>query len=216
MLLAPAPALALDSRNYKISNVVTFKLYNFLFASLTTGLITYADPAKAVLNYNIFESSGNVVIETDGSFGTLPMQVGTGAIRIGGTYYADIALVLAGPGSNASIYGISGTTSFTTPAGLIPASSVSGILTSLYGAGNTFSIDASYVLGTPITSSAIFNGKTLADFGLSPSSGLLGTWDLLGTTETIKVRVVPDPLPLLGVGAAFGFSRRLRRRVNNY
>jgi hypothetical protein len=195
---------------------VKSKLFNFLLASLSTGLIAYADPAKAVLNYNIFESSGNVVIETDGSLGTLPVQIGDGAYGINGAYVAQLAFILTGPGTNAPIYGISGTTSFITPTGLIPASSASGITTSLYGAVSRFSIDASYVLGTPITSSAIFNGKTLADFGLSPSSGLLGTWNLFGTTETINVRVVPGALPLLGVGAAFGFSRRLRRRVKNY
>jgi hypothetical protein len=93
---------------------------------------------------------------------------------------------------------------------------VSGITTAFSGNGGVLIIDNSYVLGIPIISSATFNGKTLADFGLTPSSGSLGTWTLNGTTETINVRVVPGPLPLLGAGAAFGFSRRLRRRVNAY
>jgi hypothetical protein len=93
---------------------------------------------------------------------------------------------------------------------------VSGITSGFAGHLQTFIIDNSYVLGTPIIGDAIFNGRTLADFGLTPASGLLGTWTLVGTTESINLRVVPGPLPLLGVGAAIGFSRRLRRRINAY
>jgi len=79
-----------------------------------------------------------------------------------------------------------------------------------------FAIDSTYVSGDPIISRATFSGKTLADFGWTPSTGLLGTWTLTGTADTINVRVfnpVPGPLPLLGVGAAYGFSRRLRQRI---
>ena len=74
-------------------------------------------------------------------------------------------------------------------------------------------MDPSYVSGTPIVSNAIFVGKTLADIGLTPSSGNLGTWTLTGSGDTISVNVVPGPLPVLGAGAAFGFSRKLRRRI---
>ncbi len=81
------------------------------------------------------------------------------------------------------------------------------------GYDSLFIIDSSYVFGTPIISNAIFNGTTLADIGLTPSSGLLGTWTLTGTSETININVVPGPLPLVGVGAALGFSRRLRQRI---
>lgn len=44
-----------------------------------------------------------------------------------------------------------------------------------------------------------------------------GTWTVNGTGDTIRFQVttnpVPGPLPVLGAGAAFGFSRRLRRRI---
>lgn len=58
--------------------------------------------------------------------------------------------------------------------------------------------------------------------GLTTSSGTLGTWTLADTGDTIEVKVlnpnpptssVPGPLPVLGAGAAFGFSRRLRQRI---
>lgn len=93
---------------------------------------------------------------------------------------------------------------------------MSGIAIVLDGP-SVFSITNSYGLDTPIINPATFNGKTLASFGLTPSSGSLGTWTLNGTSENIHARVynpVPGPLPVLGAGAAFGFSRRPRRRIN--
>lgn len=111
------------------------------------------------------------------------------------------------------MYAISGPSSIPGTANLLPASSVSGIATLIVGADSIFLIDSSYIFGIPIISNAIFNGTTLADIGLTPSSGLLGTWALTGTSETININVVPGPLPLVGVGAALGFSRRLRQRI---
>jgi hypothetical protein len=54
------------------------------------------------------------------------------------------------------------------------------------------------------------------------STGLVGTWSLTSDpTQQIQVRIgeappadVPGPLPLFGAAAAFGYSRRLRRRVS--
>ena len=60
-----------------------------------------------------------------------------------------------------------------------------------------------------------WHGSTPARLGL-PSSGTLGSWTINGTSETITGEIaVPDPLPLLGVGAAFEFSRRLRQRIQS-
>jgi MYXO-CTERM domain-containing protein len=100
-----------------------------------------------------------------------------------------------------------------------PASSVSGTSTTLDGGGSKFYIDPAYLSTTPIVSSATFNGETLASLGFT-TTGLIGTWSLTGTSETIQVYLgnppaaaVPGPLPLLGIGAAFGWSRRLRKRI---
>ena len=192
------------------------KFSGLLFVPIVMGLLASTEPAKAVLNYNIYESSGNVVIETDGSLSALPTSTGPNNCGLSGLYYADEAIICTGPNMVAPLYPISGPTSFTSGSGFFPASSASGITSGFSGNDQEFIIDNFYVLGTPIISDAIFNGRTLADFGLTPASGLLGTWTLVGTTETINLRVVPGPLPLLGVGAAIGFSRRLRRRINAY
>ncbi len=169
-------------------------------------------PAKAVLACNIYESLGNLVVETSGSLNLTPTSPGP-ICGFNGALVSSIAGICTGTSVLARSYVISGPSSFPGTALLLPASSVSGIATAFDGSQNIFIIDPSYVFGTPIISNAIFNGKTLADIGLTPASGLLDTWTLTGTSETIKVNVVPGPLSLVGVGAAFGFSRRLRQRI---
>jgi hypothetical protein len=86
-----------------------------------------------------------------------------------------------------------------------------------------FLLDSAYVLGTPLVSSATFNGTTLAANGFN-TPGQLGSWTLTGTSETITLCVanpgtpcgtpVPGPLPLLGASVAFGWTRQLRRRIS--
>ncbi len=63
--------------------------------------------------------------------------------------------------------------------------------------------------------SGTFASATLSSLGLSSTPGLLGTWSI--GSDCIKVYAGPvtatGPLPLLGAGAAFSFSRRLRSRL---
>ena len=152
------------------------------------------------------------MVETSGSLNLTPTSPAL-ICSFNGALVSSAAGICTGTPVLSRPYTISGPSSFPGTAFLFPASSVSGIATLIEGDANTFLIDPSYVFGTPIISNAIFNGKTLADIGLTPASGLLGTWTLTGTSETIKINVVPGPLPLVGVGAAFGFSRRLRQRI---
>jgi MYXO-CTERM domain-containing protein len=71
-------------------------------------------------------------------------------------------------------------------------------------------------LGQPFYSSATFNGRSLSSEGFT-ARGLVGTWSIVGTSESINVYIgptaTPGPLPLFGAGAAFGWSRRLRKRI---
>ena len=87
-------------------------------------------------------------------------------------------------------------------------------MTVLYANGGLFTIN-SYLSGDPIVASTTIAGNTLASLGFT-TMGTIGTWTVNGTGDTIKVNVgnpVPGPLPLLGAATAFGFSRRLRRRI---
>lgn len=187
--------------------------------------------AKAVLTYYIFESAGNVEVQAVGSL-ILPNPSATNSCGVdpGGLIYSAAAIICAGPEGNYNEYKLQGPASFNGTVNIDPADSASGIPTILNALpSRTFGIDVGYAPGTPIVSTATFNAKTLAGIGFT-TTGLLGTWtlqpkdgtDLYTANDTIQVVIgappsppaaVPGPLPLLGAGAAFGWSRRLRRRI---
>jgi hypothetical protein len=177
--------------------------------------------AKAVLTYNIFESAGNVVVETNGSIdltGAVPFL--QGSCGINGLTVSSAAIICTGGTATMQNYRVSGPSAFNGNVTAAPASSVSGISTMIRGAGlPIFAIDPAYASNTAIIMNATFNGQTLASLGFT-TTGLIGTWTLDGTSETIQVvlgppspAVVSGPLPLVGAAAAFGFSRRLRKRI---
>ena len=177
--------------------------------------------AKAVLTYNIFESGGNVVVQASGSLNLTGSQKSSaGTCGATGAIVSTIAAICTGTDFVSPIDSlkISGPTNFNGTAEIFPASSVSGISTAFSGLEQLLIIDPTYVSSTPIVSSATFNSTTLAGLGFT-ATGLIGTWTLDGTSESIQVILgapaasVPGPLPLLGAGAAFGWSRRLRKRI---
>lgn len=118
----------------------------------------------------------------------------------------------------------------------IGANSVTGIAAGMNAGGPTGTgnpgylfLSPSYSPATSISSTATFNDKTLAGLGFT-TTGLIGTWTLMPANvndsysafDTIYVCLgpgpcgatpTPGPLPVLGAAAAFGVSRRLRRRV---
>jgi hypothetical protein len=181
-------------------------------------LLLLQGQAKAFLSYNIYESAGNVVVQTSGSLDFTGATL-TGSIVCGnnGGIAASGAGICTGPDVTSPYYNISGPTFFN-GTDIYPASSVSGIFTGISGLSGFIVIDPAYVWNTPIVSSATFNGQTLAGLGFT-TTGLIGTWSLTGTSETIQVIVgpptaaAPGPLPVLGAAVAFGWSRRLRKRM---
>jgi hypothetical protein len=185
-------------------------------------LLLIQGEAKAILTYNIFESAGTVVVQTSGSLDlTGATPVGSLACGANGVLVSNAAFVCTGPNLPTTIFLITGPSSFNGSAFIFPASSVTGLTTLLIGTSNVFGINSSYISNTSINSSATFNGTTLAGLGFT-TTGLIGTWTLNGTSESIQVilgaptppgATVPGPLPLLGAGAAFGWSRRLRKRI---
>ena len=171
-------------------------------------------PAQALLTYNIFETSGgDVVIETSGSL-NLGAPVFNTFCAGNGFIISQDAYLCTGPLQTVPAYKLTGPASFNGTVFQL-ASSASGITTYLEGASGSIAIDPAYVSGTPIVSSATFSNTTLAGLGFT-TTGLIGTWTLTDGGDQIRVVLteVPGPLPLLGAGAAFGFSRRLRRRIS--
>ncbi len=196
------------------------------FLAASASLLLCQGQAKAVLTYNIFESNGNVIIQATGNL-NLPTSIGSGRCdETNGAISSGYAIICTGPSSTLSRYGITGPTSF--DGSVLNGHGTSTSSISTYISGNPlspvtsgFGISSGYSSGDPIFSSSTIAGKTLASLGFTSSSGLLGSWTLDGTGDTIQAflgpasppSAVPGPLPLLGAGAAFGWSRRLRHRI---
>ena len=193
---------------------------SFLAPLALVSLIAAERPAEAVLTYYIYEpaGTGSVVVETLGSL-TLPASGAPGKCDLlpFGLIISSAAAVCTGSSADLNIYPISGPFSFIGPD--VGPDSASGIATALVGVSQQFGIDTTYT-GGPIISSSTFGMSTLAGLGFT-TTGLLGTWTLDGTGDTIEVRVAappapptsatPGPLPILGAAAAFGSVRKLRR-----
>lgn len=192
--------------------------------------------AKAVLTYNIIESGSDVVVQTSGSLTLANPQTTGFHCGVNGLIFSSLGMICtgadpdqgSGPG-RFNTYNITGPAVFNGDVAAL-ADSVSGIYTMFAGGGegedpiSFFNIDGSYASGNLIVSSARFNNTTLIDLGFTQSSGLIGTWTLTGSGDTIQVNLqpaasgsvpVPSPLPLFGAAAAFGWSRRLRRRISS-
>lgn len=192
------------------------------FLAAPLALLLSQGQAKAVLIYNIFETGGDVVVQASGSLDlTGAIQNGTAGCGITGGIDSSLGVICSGPNITSPQYRITGPSTFDGTVSISPASSVSGITASFSGSAEGLLLDSAYISNSPIVSSATFYGETLASLGFTISSGLIGTWSLNGTSETIQVflgllnppSAVPGPLPLLGAAAAFGWSRRLRKRI---
>jgi len=202
----------------------------FVAPLAATAVLAGERPAKAILTYYIFESGPNVVVETRGSISLgapivgpyITLSCGQGNVA-SGAIISSSALICTGP---TQVYDnfyaiVSGPDTFNGNVNAAASSSVSGISTYFEGDFAYFGIDPSYVSGSPVVSSATFNNTTLAGLGFT-TTGVIGTWELFGTGDTITAVIgappatadVPGPLPLFGAAAAFAHSRRLRRRVN--
>jgi hypothetical protein len=203
-----------------------------LLAAPAALLLTQGE-AKAILTYYIFENAGNVEVQAVGSL-NLPNSFGTSSSICtsdpGGYIESGIALICTGPERSVyNKYNISGPSTYNGSVYEEPANSISGIFTILQGAVSFFGIANTYASGNAINSTATFNAKTLSGIGFT-TTGLLGTWtlqpldgsDTYNANDTIQVVIgappspstaVPGPLPLFGAAAAFGWSRRLRKRI---
>lgn len=191
----------------------------------------WGQPAQAVLLYNFYESGSDLVIEASGSLNLSSISpsfsgsitgVSSGFLDLdyaflAGTFTTTLDFYdLVGPSSLGPV--IVNTTAL--------SSNDSGIMTALlYNATcngtpcGLLAIDSIYASGNAINSKSTFTGISLSSLGM-PDSGTLATWTL-GSGDTISVQVnasvspasVPGPLPVLGLAAAFGFSRKLRKRI---
>lgn len=199
-------------------------------AAAPIALMLLQGQAKAIINVTIFEDGSNLKVVAEGTlsqFGTpstLPARScgASGALR--GQFASAGSLLCTGVDTSMSVFSVTGPAGWGGNANLIGASSVEGKSFELIGSSftlgyaGTMLIDPSYTLGSQLRSTATFNNRTLASAGLT-TQGLAGTWTINGSSESINVYIglpkVPAPLSLLGAGACFGWSRRLRRRITS-
>lgn len=182
--------------------------------------------AKAVLTYNIFQSGNNVTISTSGSLSLGSNNGSSNNICSNGCINPDFLYLNAGPGtSNNPIYNLSLVSATFPSIGFLflQADSSTGDKAILLNGSGGWEFSTGAASGAAINASSTFNNKTLAQLGFT-TPGLIGTWTLTSGGDTIRVVVgapasaaaaAPGPLPLFGAGAAFAWSRRLRRRIGS-
>ncbi len=185
--------------------------------SAPAALLLSGDPAKAILNINIFDDGPNLKVVVSGSLSELGTEIESSQCGANGVLYAPFGMICTGIDALSSVYSKSGPSGFAGTAFLMSAIG-SGPSFGFYAPDQLYAINQSYVAGQPFLSSATFNNTNLVEQGFT-IPGLVGTWTIDGTSESINLFVgppaeVPGPMPLLGAGAAFGWSRRLRRRIS--
>jgi len=222
-LANPSSAAYVDNERHRLSALkpmTTLKSSRALLAvTATLASLAAANPAHAILTYFIYQSGSDVVVAARGSL-NLPSPLSTTVSNVQGTLYPAIGQVSVGSSPSYKAYSVTGPAQIEGNA-IRFANSNSGIFTAIKGGNSQAWIASSYNNGDVINSTSIHTGTTLAGLGFT-STGQIGTWTLATTNDKINVVIgaptafsapVPAPLPLLGAGAAFGWSRRLRRRV---
>jgi len=199
----------------------TINYFSPTIVCASAALLWCANPAKAILNINIYDDGPDLKVVVSGSLSALGSSTSSDMCSSNGQLFYINGVICTGPAQVAAVYGLTGPSGYGSSASAV-ASSVSGPTFRIKTAGSAnYLIDPAYVLGQPFLSSATFNNTSLAAQGFT-APGLVGTWTINGTSESINLFVgpaspssaaVPGPLPLVGAGAAFGWSRRMRRRL---
>lgn len=189
-----------------------------------------AQPARAFVQITLTETSSGVNAAITGSANldglTLVDRVGLGGTFIGGSSPGQTDYITVA-GAADSYLGLVGPLSFgaglgtTTPAGGIPLSGGGfalslGILSGGFPLPNAqLALPSGYSSGDPLNASASWDGETLATLGLTPGS-FEWTWGT-GPNQRVNLSIVPvpAPLPIFGAAAAFGYSRKLRKRIKH-
>jgi hypothetical protein len=202
-----------------------FGPWHLLGASTTAAALVLAtpQPAEAVLVFNIIEQLTGITIKGTGSIVTPDTNKGADP-HVTSARFATSAsmhqIVSGNPADRGLRFNLSGPANFgTTPVGTIEATLSSGDFIRLGPSQKRLTLPSGYISGASLSTTSFYASRTLADLGITPNfRGSLGTWDVVNASglkfDEVQFAVVPGPLPILGAGVAFGFSRRLRRRIS--
>ena len=202
-----------------------FGPWHLLGASTTAAALVLAtpQPAEAVLVFNIIEQLSGITITGTGSIVTPNTNTGVDPFATPAQFATSASLnqlVSGNPANRGLRFNLSGPATFgTNPVGSILATSTSGDTIRFGPTRARITLPSGYISGASLSTTAFYASRTLADLGITPTfRGSLGTWDVVNSSglkfDEVQLAVVPGPLPILGAGVAFGFSRRLRRRIS--
>lgn len=191
-----------------------------LAAGLALLLAHPPQPAQA-LTVTMLEVGNDVVVSGSGSLNLSALSGPIADYSPGPFLYPTASSFLLGSASGIDVYfgDITFPANFGTGSGVLGSGSGEpfGPVQLIFGFGQEIWVPSGYLSGGPLDASAIFQGETLASLGVNP--GIYSwTWGTGADADDLTLHVeqsippVPGPLPLLGAGAAFGWSRRLRKR----
>lgn len=201
--------------NYR--NLPAAQLFSASLVAAFASAALNAGQADALVVYEFIQQGSDVALNVSGSVSS--PQTTFIPIYFANQIWSAFDLIAPGFTGDSPGWSLTGPPIFGSGP-LTSITSYSGTNTLLLSFINTFAIE-NYTLGSPISGSGLIAGQTLASLGLnSTTSGLLASWTINGSSETVEVRVgspapssVPGPLPLFGAAAAFAQSRRLRARL---
>lgn len=192
--------------------------------SLATGvalLFTTPPTPSQALTLTMLEAGNDVVVSGSGTLNLTALQGPIPDQSDGAFVYPSFSSFLLGEATGLDVYigDITFPASMGSGSGVIGDGSGApfGPVQFVFGFGQELWVPAGYQSGGPLNASAIFPGESLASLGVTPG---IYTWswgsgadsDDLTLLVEESIPPVPGPLPLLGAGAAFGWSRRLRKR----
>lgn len=186
-------------------------------------------PARAAYVLNLTETETGVFGEGSGSI-NLSGLTKTSEGNLPGEVRALAGLVIIGAQAEADQYSgqIIGPSGFGAGNLLTLATTGSGFIIGVFGSANTPSgptpfspsdiiLPNDYISGADLgMSTAEWTGASFASLGIN-SGTYIWQWDTGSGTDsfTLNTVPVPGPLPVLGAGIAFGWSRKIRRRLTS-
>jgi hypothetical protein len=139
-----------------------------LFTAALLGFVALSTSAKAELVIDITQQGSDVVATGFGTVDTTDLLAGSNGPSPAAVVGVN-AFIGIGAGSATSYVTISGPTSFGS-GGLFSASSSSGSVFGINGAGHFLFVPVGYASGSFISGSDSFNSTTISDLGLTPGT----------------------------------------------
>jgi hypothetical protein len=178
-------------------------------AGLTTAVLGHATPAQALIFAFEFDETPDTTVT--------PPIVGTGTFSFDGNPGPGTFALTSLPNFN-FLFNF-GSESFSNADITTP---LANILVGITVVGSDYSVNFGGSRGGPLGGSIDFDNSNKflnfqPDFGslyfTAPSPQFTALEQTFGTFQGLTP--VPGPLPLFGAGAAFGFSRKLRRKIRS-